>query len=69
MNQMDLMRVPGLGLAAAMPNDLMSERRVDRRFVDDASRRSVRLPRVFDVFRARHDPLAASPSGTDLARV
>ncbi|NJD28327.1 MAG: hypothetical protein FIA92_08520 [Chloroflexi bacterium] len=76
MNGMDLMRVPGLGLAAATPNELMTEPRTDRHLSDEVTPSpTFQLHRLLEVFRptaretaAPVERLPASPSGKDLAR-
>lgn len=77
MNGMDLMRVPGLGLAAATPSELMTESRTDRHLSDEAAPSpAFQLHRLLEVFRpsaretavpAPVECLPAAPSGKDLA--
>lgn len=68
MNALDLLRVPGLGLAAAMPSELMTEPRLDP-FVAD--RAGFQLKRVLGVFRPstseRAAPARVVSAGADCA--
>ncbi len=75
MYQLNELRVPGLGLAAAIPDELMTQPRFDPRV--DGSEQTTSNHRVFGLFRtnardrdsaARAKPLAAASPGKDLAR-
>jgi len=76
MNHLNELRVPGLGLAAAIPDELMTEPRFDVHLTDDAKTTPTNH-RLFKLFRPGsrgHRPAlgtrsmtAASP-GKDLAR-